>query len=71
MVQATGNAAAPTPNPWLSSARPHRPAGATVEGGAPSKTVTLAPGSTIDIGTNAGVYVDGGSITITGAGPTS
>ncbi|OBH13362.1 hypothetical protein A9X03_24920 [Mycobacterium sp. E1715] len=62
-AQATGNA---TRQLASANATMHTATAATPV--APGETVTAPPGSTIAIGTNTGMYLNSGSITITGSG---
>ncbi|MGD1171986.1 PPE family protein [Mycobacterium seoulense] len=69
VAQATGNA---TSAHTQSLVQLNTPAAAqqpsAVQPVAPGQTVTVGPGSTITVGTQTGMSVDGGSVTVTGAG---
>lgn len=71
VVQAAGNASSATQQLASTNAtiQTLSSTGAdTVGPVAPGETVTVAPGGTIDIGADTGIYVNSGSITITGPG---
>jgi PPE-repeat protein len=68
VARVTGNTTGATRQLASTNATMHTLSSATVGPVAPGQTVTAAPGSTITLGTDTGMYVNSGSITITGAG---
>ncbi|ORV61793.1 hypothetical protein AWC03_09215 [Mycobacterium europaeum] len=71
VVQAAGNATGATHQVASTHATMHTFSSTTADTVgpvAPGQTVTVAPGDTISVGANTGMYVNSGSITITGPG---
>ncbi|WP_324291115.1 PPE family protein [Mycobacterium sp. Aquia_213] len=68
VAQATDNATSATQQLSSANAAMQNLSADTVGPVAPGQTVTVAPGGAIDIGTDTGMYVNSGSITITGPG---
>ncbi|WP_085220613.1 PPE family protein [Mycobacterium florentinum] len=68
VAQATGNATQQLSSTNATMQTLSSTSADTVGPVAPGQTVTVAPGGAIDIGANTGVYVNSGSITITGPG---
>ncbi len=67
-AQATGNAAGATQQLASTHATMQTLSSTTVGPVAPGQTVAAPPGSTITVGANTGMYLNSGSITITGPG---
>jgi PPE-repeat protein len=68
VVQAAGNATTGHTQSLAQLSTPAAQQATTVEPVAPGQTVTVAPGSTITVGDQAAMFLNSGSISVTGAG---